>query len=207
MNFSDLQTEVFGRGYEYLNDGGTGLARVQRWINQAYKRISREEEWPWTYADASGAPPLTISDLRSVLSVTDSTNDNPLQRVDRRDLVEMYPDLPDTGTPEYFYRDSQTSIKVYPANTSISLSVRYCKAPADLTGTDTPLVPADYHDLIVDGAVLYAKKDDDTFDQLLQTFEQGLQQMRADYSYSDLSSPEQQTVYDQGPDSVGTRGW
>jgi hypothetical protein len=70
------------------------------------------------------------------------------------------------GRPTYFYRDSQTSIKVYPANTSISLSVRYCKAPADLTGTDTPIVPADYHDLIVDGAVLYAKKDDDTFDQL-----------------------------------------
>src|SRR3954471_4402598 len=143
MTYADLLTEFYARGFEYLNDGSTGATRAGRWINFAYKRICREEEWPWTYADASGAPPLTISDLRSVLSVTDSTNDNPLQRVDRRDLVEMYPDLPDTGTPEYFYRDSQTSIKVYPANTSISLSVRYCKAPADLTGTDTPIVPAD----------------------------------------------------------------
>lgn len=197
LTFAELQTEFFSRGFDQLNDASTGLARAKRYINEAYADVCDRQEWPFLYADATGAPPLTISALRAVLSVTDSTNDTPLSRIDRRTLVEMYPDLPDTGTPTYWYRNSETSLAVYPANTGVSLSVRYVKFPTVLSGSsDSHIIPERWQDLILDGAVVRAKKGRDDYDSLNALYEQGIAKMAASYGFSGLDGPDQQVVYD-----------
>ena len=159
MDFSTLRTEFFAAGFSDLNDASSGLVRAKRFINEAYRSISERYPFPWLYKDASGTAPLTISDARQVLTVLDSTNDNVLVPIDRRTLQEQSPDLPDTGTPSYWFWDSDTSLAVYPASTSITLKVRYVKNPADLSADgDLPLVPAQYQQAIVDLAVAKAHR-------------------------------------------------
>lgn len=152
MTFSELQTAVFRRGFEDENDGGAGVTEVKRWLNAAYKEVARAERWPFLAATATGAAPLTISDLGAVESVRD-TGQNSVQLAwrDRRSLTHDYSDLTTTGSPRYWYIDNGV-IRTWPVGGT--LSVLYYKAPADLSASgDTPLIPTDYQEIIVTGAV------------------------------------------------------
>lgn len=182
MLLSDIRTEFLARGEDFLDSAGT--TRQDMFINTSYQRIAEAFDWPWLYADATGATPLTISDLRTVLSVVDSTNNVKLVHMDRRELIEADPALTASGSPYYWYRDSDVQIKVYPT-TSVTLAVRYIKVPAALSGpTDTPLIPTRWQSLIVDGAMVEAFKDSEDYNELQsleQVFEQRLAQMKAAY--------------------------
>jgi hypothetical protein len=79
--------------------------------------------------------------------------------------------LTTTGTPYYYYLTTGTTVAVYPANTG-SISVRYWKVPAALSaGADVPILPARFHNLIVDGAVGYAYLDVDNYEAATATFD------------------------------------
>lgn len=149
--FATLKTELQDRGFDHLGDTRRGT-----YINDAYHELCELEEWPFLIATSTGTAPLTVSDLREVVMVTDTTNDRILRGVDERTLREWYPDLPDSADPEWYWLDGTTTLRVYPLDTTSSLSVRYIKVPADLTGTDTPVVPTRYHSLIVDLAQVRA---------------------------------------------------
>lgn len=151
--FLELQTEMLARGFDYLNDsGGPGTTRYKRWINDAYHELCEEADWPFLEADSSGASPLTIADMRSVMTVIDTVSGLELPFIDRRELADLYGVLTTTGTPRYYYIDSGSIIRTYPVGGT--LSVRYLKFPTDLSADgNTPVVPARYHSLIVDGAV------------------------------------------------------
>lgn len=157
MNFAALTTELSDRGFSYLSS-----ARLGQYINVAYHELCDLEDWPFLATDTSGASPLTISDIRNVLSVHDSAGNGNLVARDRRDLVESYRDLTTAGTPRFFYLDGSV-LRTYPVGGT--LAVRYIKVPADLTGTDTPLVPARFHYVIVDIAARRAYVDADAFDK------------------------------------------
>lgn len=188
MDFTTLQTEVFARGYDYLNDGGAGLARAKRWINQSYLELCTRASWPFLKATTTGTAPLTIADLRAVLSVVDTTNVQQLFSVDRRWLMSVDPALT-SGTPTSYYLESATQIKVWPVQ-AVSLSVNYLKTPAQLSaGGDTPLVPDEWCDVIVDGAVLKAEKDNDQYDQLLSIYETTIGRMVAALLPQTLDNP------------------
>lgn len=179
VTFTQLQTEFFARGFEYLNDAGAGLTRAKNWINQSYLGLCTRADFPFLFADATGTAPLTITDVRVVLSVYDATQKNPLVAIDRATLISTYKDLTLTGTPLYWYRNSQTQVSVYPANTGSTLNVRYVKRPALLSaGSDAVIVPDEWADLIVDGAVLKGKKDDDDYDNYVQQYEADVDRMR-----------------------------
>lgn len=177
MNFSQLVDELQARGFSYLDDGG----RAERYINAAYQSICNRAAWPFLLTTTTGAAPLTISDLRAVLSVVDTANKVPLIHVDRRNLIQtVSADLTVTGNPNYWYQESRTVIKVYPANTSNTLSVHYLKVPAVLTGTDAHLIPTEFEDLIIDGAAIRAYKDQGQLDSAAGTqqfFNEGLREM------------------------------
>ena len=153
-DFSTMQTEVYARGLDYLNDGGAGVTRVKRWINNAMHRIQEMADWPFMQTSTTGAAPLTVSDLRKVEAVWDSTNKTQLYQRSRADLLRDTEDLTLTGTPQYFYVTGGNSISVWPANTSVSLTVYYWKYGTDLSAnSDTPLVPDRFRQAIVDDAV------------------------------------------------------
>lgn len=165
MTFAEIQSEFYSRGFDYLNQDTAGQTRAKRWINQSYLDLCERYHWPFLYADTSGTAPLTITDLRAVLEVTDRTTDRKLDSIDRRDLTDMFPDLPDSGSPSWYYLDSSTSLAVYPASTTDTIQVRYLKVPAELSvAADEPVVPARFQDLIVDGAVIRGYKDSDNFE-------------------------------------------
>ena len=163
LNFGQLQTEVFNRGFTYLNDGGTGLARVQRWINEAYQEICDLEPWPFLEKTATGAAPLTIADLRDISTCVNSTDNVQLEHKPRKWLLEAYGNLATVGTPQFYYVESLSIVKTYPVKSvAPSLTVYYWNTPADLSlSTDTPVIPSRYHEIIVAGAVRRAYEDMD----------------------------------------------
>lgn len=176
MDFAELQAEFAARGYDYLES-----ARAERYINQSYKSICNRGAWPFLLTTTTGTAPLTISDLRAVLNVVDTTTNAKLYHADRRHLIESVDtSLTTTGTPAYWYQESRTVVSVYPANTTDTLSVHYLKVPATLTGSDAHLIPDEFEDLIIDGAVIRALKDNDELDaaaSLTQFYNESLREM------------------------------
>ena len=157
---SAMQTEVYSRGFNYLNDGGAGVTRVTRWLNDAMHEIDSRADWPYLNTTTTGAPPLTIVDLNTVESVTDISQLRTLQPCDRRDLREWYADLTITGTPWGWYLTGGNVINVFPANTGTTLTVDYYRDAPDLVNAgDTPLMPDQYRMAIVEYALVKAHLD------------------------------------------------
>jgi hypothetical protein len=167
LDFVGLREEFFARGFEYLDDNASGLVRAKRWINDAMHMIDEMEDWPYLQASTTGTAPLTISDLRKVESVSDAANFVRLRRRSRGELADTYADLTTTGSPSEYYVTGGTTINVYPANTSTTLTVTYWKFGSDLTNdTDTPLMPDRFRYAIVEYAVATALRDDESQDSL-----------------------------------------
>lgn len=158
---ADLQTELYSRGYDHLQQDAAGVARGLRWINQAYAEVVLEELWPFRLNTATGAAPLSIPTLDRILTVIDTGNANTeLDEATERELTAW--DLTETGTAQYYFRDS-LQVKTWPVGGT--LSVRFYSLPTDLAApTDQTLVPARYMDVIVNGAVRRAAVDRDNPD-------------------------------------------
>jgi hypothetical protein len=106
---------------------------------------------------------LAISDLGTIETVVDSTRDVELLPAEYRDLIAAYGDLSTTGTAEFYYVANPSGtlqVATYPVTTN-TIAVQYWEIPAELTSTDTPVVPARFHDIIVDLAVCRAYRDAD----------------------------------------------
>lgn len=176
MNLGSLRSEFQSRGYDHIES-----TRANRWINQSYLELCEEAAWPFLETSSTGTAPLTVSDVRTVLSVTDTTQGIVLDAADRRDIVAQDPQVDDTGTPYYFYLDGNV-VRVYPANTTDTIVVRYLEVPDEMDDdADEPVVPARFQDLIVDGAVYRALKDNDEWEGAgaMRTFwEAGVARMR-----------------------------
>jgi hypothetical protein len=188
VNLLEIRTEIEGRGFDEV-----GSARIDRWINRAYQRICDREAWPFLETTTTGAAPLTISDVRAVLSVIDTTKDYVLEWDDERTIRERDPSLAATGNPDSYYLDG-SDIKVFPIATN-DLSVRYIKFPDELTDdSHEPVVPSRYHYVIVDFAVCEAYKDSDNLEawQILRDdVEEQLAEMANTLLVPNFSNPAQ----------------
>lgn len=161
MTFAELQTELYARGTSYLNEDDAGRTRAKRFINAGRAELDRAFLWPWREATASGAAPLTITDLGVIESVTNSSGGS-LGKADRQSL-----DLTATGTATSYYADWSTGSRVVNVNPASgeTITVRYWKTTPDLVDdADEPLSPDDAHYLIVDLAMRRAYRDDDAHD-------------------------------------------
>src|ERR1044072_2045231 len=149
MNCEELVASLKAQGFDYLSTAECTLL-----INDAYLiDICESDEWPFLEATREGTAPLELLDLRAVSYVIDATQDVKLEPLRLERLTDAVdPTVQTTGTPEYYYVTSGTTINVYPTNSSDTLQVRYFKTPAELSGTDEPLLPKRFHSLIVDGA-------------------------------------------------------
>jgi len=195
MTLAELRAEVYARGFDYEGD----TDRIDRWINQAYQELCEETAWPFLEASTSGTAPVTITDVRTVQSVSNTTTGRTLDGLARRDVVDVDPEVDDAGSPTHFYLDAQV-LRVFPLNTTDTISVRYLKIPTALASdSDTPIVPTRYQDLIVDGAVIRAYKDDDEMEAagiLRQVWAEGVQRMRKGQLDRDYSGVGHITITD-----------
>jgi hypothetical protein len=178
-----LRTELYARGADYLAADAAGIARANRWINQAYQKVCLREKWPFRLATSGGVAPLAISDLGTIMrgGVTVPGNNNYV--LDDLSETEATPlDLTATGGyPWFYYLDGQT-VRTWPAYTG-AISVRYYKIPAKLVDDgDTTLVPERFMDVIVDDAVRRATGKDNTDAAVVSLmrgeFDDGLNDMR-----------------------------
>lgn len=150
LTFATAKTELYAFGFADFNDSaGNGELRVGRALNEAQWEVLEEINHPLTRTTTSGTAPVTLTRPKDVLSVTDRTTDTILQSIDIRQLEDQYPDLPDTGTPAYWYFSSETAVSVYPANTSDTILVRYEQYPAEMSSTDALTVPQRFHAAVI----------------------------------------------------------
>jgi hypothetical protein len=90
------RTELDARGYSRFLD-----ARQTTWLNTAKNRFEDYPyDWPWLKSTATGNAPLTISDLRRVRSVVDTSNLQTLEGREAEDVIDYLDDsLTTTGRP------------------------------------------------------------------------------------------------------------
>lgn len=165
MTFAELISELVARGAED-NDTRNG-----RRINKAYRRILNAYDWPFTLTTAtgsSGAGAVTITDLRKVILVGDVSDGTVpgrrLKKISYEELVEDVgvEDISVTGTPEFWWYDAVgTAINTYPVGGTVY--ARYYKRVDQMTDPDSPIFDEEYHDLIVDRAMIEVYKDNDEF--------------------------------------------
>lgn len=145
LTFATLQTELSDRGWARLS-----ATRLGYLINQARADLDNMYLWPYRLTTASGAAPLTITDLGVIEEVVNTAASGAaLHFASRRNLLDSFQVLTTTGFPNWFYVDNGV-VRTFPVGGT--LSVRYYKRTPDLTGVQPPLAPADYHLLIVDMA-------------------------------------------------------
>lgn len=156
MNLSEARTELSGRGFDYLS-----ASRQNLMLNDALQEIEDYWEWPWLRKTVTGAAPLQISDLKTVLKVNDS-NGNQLTGISDYDDF----DTTLTGTPGNWWIDDTSgtpTLVAYPTG-SATLTVRYERDITLLAGdADTPDVPDRYNRVWLDLAVALAYEDSDNF--------------------------------------------
>lgn len=161
MNLGTARTELQARGFDYLS-----TTRCTILLNRGKNALEDYYLWPWLETTTTGTAPLTVSDLKQVLYVVDSTGDRELPGLDRRMIRDLDSKLDDTGVPEFWWINGETSLRVWPLNTTNTLSVDYVKFSPELSGdSDTPLIPVRYHPVWVDFAVVEAYKDNDAYDK------------------------------------------
>ncbi len=188
MTLDEIANEVQARGFDHVSP-----ARLYTIVNHIYHDVNARYPWPYLTATASGTAPLTITDLGQVLSVVNTTAEYVLTWEDFRSIRERNPAMSAEGPPEVWYSDFPNStINVYPANTTDTISVHYLKADADLGGSDSPEFPSRFHYFLVEGALAKCYRDSDEWDSAtvcLAEFERGIENMAGQLLVPNLDSP------------------
>lgn len=160
LTLSTARDELAARGFDYLS-----TTRMNLMLNAGKNALEDEYPFPWLETTTTGTAPLTISDLKYVLYVVDTSNQNELTGVDVRDVALGDPTVTTAGTPDSWWLDGAATVRTYPTSTSASLSVRYVKFSPELSAdSDTPLIPGRYHLTWIDYAVVRAYEDSDNYD-------------------------------------------
>lgn len=156
MNLGAAHAELAARGFDEVDTD-----RLRSFLNIARNQFEDAYPFPWLETATTGTSPLTISDLKHVLHVVDTTNHVELEGVTAAYIVaELGSDLTAQGSGLVWWLDGETSLKTWPAGSSAQLSVRYIKQSPELASdSDAPLIPARYHQTWIDLAVVRAHLD------------------------------------------------
>jgi len=167
VTFADITAEMAARGSE------AGATRNGVWANVAYRMILNAHDWPFTVTTATGtagAGSVAVSTFRKAIVVGDVEDSalppgNRLHKITFEEVAEDLEgqDIAVAGTPEFWWYDAVAgSIKTYPLGGTIY--ARYYQRLAPLTGVQEPVFDEEYHNLIVDRAMVEVHKDSSEFD-------------------------------------------
>lgn len=201
MTLDDMYTELDLYGFDDLDDDQKLLL-----LNESYFDIATREPWPFLEAVASITVPAAqsqitnnalvtgnVTNLNSVLSFIDTTNSITMTP-ERGDVIEKeYVVSAYTGTPTKYYFVGDELLVYPPTDSVINYRLYYTKTPVAATTTsDTFLIPARHHSIIVYGALVKAfLVNDDPQSAVFQNmFESRYQQMRADVWMNQYDRPD-----------------
>lgn len=163
MKKKEIREEIIALGAENIANAPGGEARLNRWIQQAIREICDFKPWPFLYATKEGAAPLAIADLGHVVGVVDVATGNELDPASLTQILAANPKLDAKGSAEAWYVDDGTQIKVYPSSSS-TFKVHYRRVPVELEDEQEPIIPKDFHDLIVTRVRVKVYKATDNFE-------------------------------------------
>jgi len=201
VTLDDMYTEMELYGFDDLDDDQKLLL-----LNEAYFDIATREPWPFLEDVAPITVPAAqsqitnnalvtgnVTNLNSVLSFIDTTNSITMTP-ERGDVIEKeYVVAAYTGTPTKYYFVGDELFVYPPTDSVINYRLYYTKTPVAATTTsDTFLIPARHHSIIVYGALVKAfLVNDDPQSAVFQNmFEARYQQMRADVWMNQYDRPE-----------------
>jgi len=100
------------------------------------------------------------SDVDRIVSVTEATENTPLEYIDHRELKKLFPDVETTSVPFRYTIEGQDSsnnwrVRFFPApDSAISIDFWYYKEVTELSAsTDTPILPTKWHEVLVWGTL------------------------------------------------------
>lgn len=159
MNAGEACAAVMQRGFDYLSN-----PQLMLMLNTAKDVFEDMYEWPWLLVSYSGRTPLVlIPPLKFVQSVFLTGTNVELLGLDARQIHEGVTDPAQSGTPEYWYLFGENTLLVWPG-LGADVGVWYTMdSPPLVNPGDTPLIPARYHHLWIDLAVVEAYKDSDNY--------------------------------------------
>lgn len=206
MKLSDMLSEMADHGFT-----DTTPARLKAFINDAYQDICSREGWPFLRAakdvalTAGDDTVPTTTDIREVRSFVINSEYLTLTPIEDDELDKVYAgSLSQTGLPQYYYFEGDTTIKVYPTpDSDYTGTIRYVRIPPDLSAdADTPIIPERHHRTIVLSALVsaYRMEDDAELSMVFEAqLENRLARMRRDVFIKQTDRPK--TVRMINPDS------
>lgn len=210
MDFAELKTLLRALGYGSADDTIQGLM-----VNEAYRRVGRRRAWSWLRAEAS----LVLTPGTSEYTWTDFGIDQP-RRLESARLIDTnlfdepqplkwlepqsYSNLrgdPSTvwttvewDEPEWWTRTGSTGIGLwYPPDSGYTLSLAFFENVPTLTDGDTPVMPSDYHDVIVYEAAYWMamrQRDQIAITEMRAERDSVLAQLEAEDSVAQLQTTE-----------------
>lgn len=107
--------------------------------------------------------PTNIFNLIQVANLSDG---NVLERTNILDIEKYDPNFTANGTPWQYYVTNTNLLNIYPANNDVSLRISYivdCPSLTEQTTEPEILYPVEYHEVLVDGALYYLFKSENSF--------------------------------------------
>lgn len=161
-----------------FKDTGNAIYSDANWvdyINEAIRQVWRATPW-WpfraarstslSYAASTRAASLP-TDATQILAVRDATNDTALVPIQGHDVEWIIdPSNEETGLATR-YRVFGTTLEIYPLpQSAITVHVEYRQGVNLLdSGSEEPVFPETYHDVLVHGALALAYEDDGNLDK------------------------------------------
>lgn len=161
MNLSDARTELGARGFDYLS-----ADRMTFMLNNAKNAFEDAWPFPWLEQTVIGPAPLALLDLKHVRMVKHVASNCELLGLDFRQVAQDGTDLNLPGVPEYWWLEGPDPVSLlhtWPVAPD-SIEAFYTRESPELVNQlDEPLIPARYHPVWIDLAVVQAYKDSDNF--------------------------------------------
>jgi hypothetical protein len=160
-DFATLKTDTLDRVGLPSTDGMATDTTLGKAVNAAVKKIGARRAWPWLYdeqtaATVAGTAAVAFPAACSRLHFVGLAEENDvLDRKQRADLFRF--DQDDEGTPRVFAIDGTVGIILAPipdAVYTLTFGLTLIE-PALTAGGQTPLLPVQFHDLIVVEAAKY----------------------------------------------------
>lgn len=158
MDFTALKSNALDRAGLPSSDGLAGATSLGLAVNYAVQRIAGMRLWPWLYSEATAN---TVADTATLALPVPAyrvhflaIEDDILDRRQRGDLVRTNDD---TGQPNRWAPKGSSSVLLSPtpdAVYAVTFGLTIVE-PVLVAGTDIPVLPVQYHDLIVCMAARY----------------------------------------------------
>lgn len=167
---------------------------IVTWLDEAQTYIlrqtdTRSNEGLYDFTTVNSTPNYALpSDFRSIVGVFNDDSNTilvPLSIPEYEQVTTSY------GTPQYYVIIGD-DIYLYPTpNAAINISFRYYAMPETITEAVDPVIPADYHDILVDYALwraYLAEHDYEAAAQHQAIYQQAIEKMKGELQ-SDTDEP------------------